>query len=94
MQQVRREEAVLEQVQEPLGVRQLWPRDDIDVWDGDARQQPAAAVLVHGDTPAHVDQEDVLGQGDAAPTRAQALPAHMGDDAQAAQRDGRAGLEV
>jgi len=67
-------------------MHRVWPRDHTDIRDGDARQQAAAGVLVHGDTPADVDQEGVLGQGEAAVAEPQAVPAYMGDDAQAAER--------
>ena len=44
--------------------------------------------MIHGDTSADVDQEDILNQVDAAAAEPQALPTDMRDDTQAVQRMG------
>ena len=81
---------MLTYLQQVMGLLRMRPRDYAAVGHGDAWEQAASAVLVHGHAPPDVRGEDLLRLGDVAPARPQEIPADMGDDAQAQERDGPA----
>lgn len=92
--QVRRREAQMGQIQQTLDMLRLPSHNHVDVGHGNARQQTAVALLVHGDASSDDDEENIFGFRTPASAWPQEVPTHMGDAAQAAKRDGPKGRKV
>jgi len=68
----------------------LPPPHHTALWHCDARFKTAVYVLVHRHSLADGYEEEYIGGGITAAVGAQALSAHLGNDAQTAFRDGQA----
>ena len=89
MQQMRREEALLEQSTKVLGMCAVPASNDIDIRNGNAWKQFAPDVLVRCDTPSNLHEEDNIRFRNAKATWTQEVSADLGDDAQAEECNGK-----